>query len=96
MIAQELGDKSTAFQILAQRAVRTVRLPGLPVALPLATLFIPFTDAAAKSANAIALLLAGSSDPPLLLISNDRLPRISDGSYRAGPQTHGDPLPVDE
>jgi hypothetical protein len=39
----------------------TVRLSGLSGALPLATLFIPFTDAAAESANAIALPLAASS-----------------------------------
>src|SRR5262245_9744576 len=36
-------------------------LSGLSVAHPLATLSIPFTDAAAKSANAIALPLTGSS-----------------------------------
>src|SRR5262249_7243933 len=41
--------------------VRTGRLSGLSGAPPLATLFIPFTNAAAESANAIALHLAGSS-----------------------------------
>jgi hypothetical protein len=41
----------------------TVRLSGRSEALPLATLFIPTTDAAAKSTNAIALPFAASSAP---------------------------------